>query len=106
MRAPYHWNSRRPLVLVSCQYCTFHAQRAGAEGGPHACPACGGSHWVLVHVDRHDFAQPCPVCRGKGTEPGYLDSPCTACGGCGWADRTELAFDAAPPPQGPMPLVR
>jgi molecular chaperone DnaJ len=105
MRAPTNWKRRKPVVLVSCQYCTFMGRRAGTGPGPRSCPACGGSHWVLVYVDRHDFARPCEVCEGKGTEIGRPDRPCPACSGCGWAERAELTFETAPS-DGPMPTVR
>jgi len=105
MRAPLHWRRKRAIVLVSCQYCTFAGRRTGTGAGLGTCPACGGTHWVPVYVDRHDFAQPCEACNGKGARVGYPDSLCQACGGCGWADRAELTFGAALT-QGRMPEVR
>jgi molecular chaperone DnaJ len=67
---------------VKCDTCTGSGAKPGTS--PTTCQTCAGHGQVSTGRGFIMFTQPCPACRGEGTQ---ISDPCGDCSGSGWQER-------------------
>ena len=67
---------------AACTTCRGTGARPGTA--PQTCHQCGGSGQILSDQGLFSFAEPCPVCAGRGQ---VITDPCPTCSGSGAVHR-------------------
>jgi molecular chaperone DnaJ len=74
-----------PVTLeVACHTCGGSGAKPGTA--PKMCPQCGGRGVIAESQGFFALSQPCPRCRGNGTN---IEEPCPTCHGAGLERRTK-----------------
>jgi len=76
---------------VKCDSCEGSGAKPGTS--PTTCQTCAGHGQVSTGRGFIMFTQPCPSCRGEGTQ---ISDPCSDCSGSGWQERERTVMVSFP----------